>query len=104
MGCALKIFHVSLFVAIIVLPLQQQLENVSSVSSIFVIGQAKLRATPPVQKLAFEIAYLVERADQTPQINPSVLQVDLKQNLLVWPNIATDLTRAPPLLSVRSLS
>jgi hypothetical protein len=104
MGCALKIFHFSLVVAIMMLPLQQQPESVSSVSSIFVIGQAKLRAAPPEQKLTFEIAYLVARADQTPQINPSVLKVDLKQNLLVWPNIANDLTRSPPRVSVQSLS
>jgi hypothetical protein len=30
------------------------------------------------------------------KINLSLLRIDLKQNLLVWPNIAGDLTRSPP--------
>ena len=103
MGCAFirslaafKIFHLLLLVAILTLPLQQQPEGGSSVSSIFVVAQPKVRAALPEQKISFESAFLPDRRDQTPQINPSVLQVDLKQNLLVWPNIASDLTRSPP--------
>lgn len=108
MGCAFvnlsvasKGFYFLLLVAILGLPLQQQPEGMPSVSSIFVVAQAKLRAALPEQKLTFEIASLAGRADQTPQINPAVLRIDLKQNLLVWPNIADDLTRSPPPAAVQ---
>ena len=33
---------------------------------------------------------------QASRVNSSFLGNDLKQNLLVWPNIADDLTRSPP--------
>ena len=33
---------------------------------------------------------------QASRVNSSFLRNDLKQNLLVWPNIADDLTRSPP--------
>jgi hypothetical protein len=86
-----------LLLALIVLLPHRQIESVSGLSSTFLIAQAKLRIVAPVEKLPFEIAFLLERTDQTPQINPSVLRVDLKQNLLVWPNIASDQTRSPPI-------
>jgi hypothetical protein len=108
MGCAFKKSQVTwkgflclFLLAILALPLQQQPEGVPSVSSIFVVAQAKLGAALPEQKLTFEIASLAGRADQTPQINPAVLRIDLKQNLLVWPNIADDLTRSPPPAAVQ---
>jgi hypothetical protein len=34
--------------------------------------------------------------DQVPLSSPSFLRIDYKQNLLVWPVVATDLTRSPP--------
>jgi hypothetical protein len=34
---------------------------------------------------------------QASRVNSSFLRNDLKQNLLVWPNIANDLTRSPPI-------
>jgi hypothetical protein len=33
---------------------------------------------------------------QTSKVKSSFLRNDLKQNLLVWPNVAGDLTRSPP--------
>lgn len=112
MGCAftnlsgaLRAFHFLLaLLAILALPLQQQPEGVSTGSSIFVIAQLKVKAALPEQKLTFEISSRANRPDQTPKINPSLLRIDLKQNLLVWPNIAADLTRSPPLVARHSLS
>jgi hypothetical protein len=100
----LRTFHLALLLAILVLPLQQQPEGVASFSSMLVVGQLKIKAPLPEHKLTFEIASLAHRLDQTPKINPSLLRIDLKQNLLVWPNIASDLTRSPPSAAAQSLS
>jgi hypothetical protein len=103
MGCSLKnspaasrIFPCLLLLAIVALPLQQQSEGVSTFSSTFVVVLLKVKAALPEQKLTFKILSVADRLDQTPKINPSLLRIDLKQNLLVWPNVASDLTRSPP--------
>jgi len=79
----------------VALPLQQP-EGISTFSSIFVVVLLKVKAALPEQKLTFKILSFADRPDQTPRINPSLLRIDFKQNLLVWPNVASDLTRSPP--------
>jgi len=102
MGCSLKnspaasrIFPCLLLLAIVALPLQQP-EGISTFSSIFDVVLLKVKAALPEQKLTFKILSIADRPDQTPTINPSLLRIDFKQNLLVWPNVASDLTRSPP--------
>jgi hypothetical protein len=56
----------------------------------------KPKTVPPQQKDRIEVISVAELRDQTPEIDPSLLRVDFKQNLLVWPNVAGDLTRSPP--------
>jgi hypothetical protein len=111
MGCSLRnspaawrIFPSLLLVAILALPLQQQPEGFSTFSSMFVVVQLKVKAALPEQKVTFKIASVADQPDQTPKINPSLLRIDLKQNLRVWPNVASDLTRSPPFAAVQSLS
>jgi hypothetical protein len=110
MGCSLRnspaawrIFPSLLLVAILALPLQQP-EGFSTFSSMFVVVQLKVKAALPEQKVTFKIASVADQPDQTPKINPSLLRIDLKQNLRVWPNVASDLTRSPPFAAVQSLS
>jgi hypothetical protein len=76
----------------------------STFSSMFVVVQLKVKAALPEQKVTFKIASVADQPDQTPKINPSLLRIDLKQNLRVWPNVASDLTRSPPFAAVQSLS
>jgi hypothetical protein len=104
MGCAFRnlsgarrAFHFLALLAVLALPLPLHPEGVSSDSSVLGVVQSKVKAALPEHKLAFEIFSRANRPDQTPKINPALLRIDLKQNLLVWPNIATDLTRSPPL-------
>lgn len=34
--------------------------------------------------------------DQAPSVHPSLLRFDYKQNLLLWPVLADEITRSPP--------
>ena len=111
MGCSLRnspvawrIFSWLLLLAIVALPLQQQPEGVSTFSSTFVVVLLKVKLALPEQKLTFKTPSVADRPDQMPKIDPSLLRIDLKQNLRVWPNVASDLTRSPPSAAVQSLS
>ena len=46
-----------------------------------------------------ERASLVVLEDQAPPVHPSLLWFDYKQNLLLWPVLAGDITRSPPTIS-----
>jgi hypothetical protein len=83
-----------LLLAILALPFQGAGEGTVLLSSKIVSATLKGKPAPAPFKLG--ILPTVDRADQRPQIHPSLLRTDLKQNLLVWPNIATYLTRSPP--------
>jgi hypothetical protein len=79
------------------LPLQDQHDGLSTSSGIFVEAQVKLQPILPQQKDKIDSISVAHWRDQTPKIDPSLLRIDFKQNLLVWPNIANDLTRSPPI-------
>ena len=94
-----------ILLAIAVLPLQRQYEGLSVSSGILIIAQMKPKIVVPQQKDKIEVLSVAEFRDQSPKIDPSLLRIDFKQNLLVWPNVAGDLTRSPPSpTSVRSFS
>jgi len=80
----------------IVAPLLQHYDELSSSSGIFVVRIMKVKTLLPQQKHRVEIISVADWRDQSPRIDPSLLRIDLKQNLLVWPNIGNDLTRSPP--------
>jgi len=40
--------------------------------------------------------------DQAPSVHPSLLRFDYKQNLLLWPVLAGEITRSPPTILHRS--
>jgi hypothetical protein len=85
-----------LLLAMLALPFQGAGEGTVLLSSKIV--SAKVKAKPAPAPFKFGILPTVDRPDQRPQIHPSLLRMDLNQNLLVWPNIATYLTRSPPAL------
>jgi hypothetical protein len=82
--------------AFLALPLQDQPDGLAISSGIFVAAQVKLKPMLPQPKETVDFASLTHWPEQTPKIDPSLLRIDFKQNLLVWPNIANDLTRSPP--------
>ena len=84
-----------ILLAIVALPLQRY-DDLSVSSGILVISQVKPKTVPAQQKDRIQVISVAELRDQTPEIDPSLLRVDFKQNLLVWPNVAGDLTRSPP--------
>ena len=45
----------------------------------------------------FKLASIEVSEDQASNLHPSLLRVDYKQNLLVWPVVAGGITRSPPL-------
>jgi hypothetical protein len=84
-----------LLLAILSLPLQQPVEGPVLLSS--KITGSHVKAKPaPLASPKLGILFPADRPDQTPNIHPSLLRIDRKQNLLVWPNIARHLTRSPP--------
>jgi hypothetical protein len=86
-----------LLAAILALPFQDAAEGPVLLSSKIVAAKLKVKPAPAPSKPG--VLPSIFRPDQTPKIHPSILRIDLKQNLLVWPNIATHLTRSPPLRS-----
>jgi hypothetical protein len=94
-----------ILLAIAALPLQRQYDGLSVSSGILIIAKVKPKTVVPQQKDKIEVLSVAEFRDQSPKIDRSLLRIDFKQNLLVWPNVAGDLTRSPPSpASVRSFS
>ncbi len=48
----------------------------------------------------FELALIEILEDQTPPLHPLLLWFDYKQNLLLWPVVADEITRSPPTASL----
>ena len=85
-----------ILLAIAALPLQRQYDGLSVSSGILIIAKVKPKTVVPQQKDKIEVLSVAEFRDQSPKIDRSLLRIDFKQNLLVWPNVAGDLTRSPP--------
>jgi hypothetical protein len=81
--------------ALLALPLQFQYDGLSASTGIFSVGQTNLTTLLPQHKARVELAPVADWKNQPPS-NPSFLRIDYKQNLLVWPVVASDLTRSPP--------
>jgi hypothetical protein len=88
---------VVLLLALVALPLQHQADGLT-LPAVVSIAQVKPTTVPPPQigNVGLLSVSVAELRDRTPQIDLSLLRRDFKQNLLVWPNIAGDLTRSPP--------
>jgi hypothetical protein len=91
-------FRMALFLvfAILTLPLQFEPDGFAISTGIFSVKQINLTTILPQQKSRVELASITDAKNQTPKLNPYFLRIDYKQNLLVWPVLAGDLTRSPP--------
>ena len=94
-------FRMALFLvfAIFTLPLQFEPDGVPISTGIFSVKQINLTTVLPQQKSRVELASITDAKNQTPKLNPYFLRIDYKQNLLVWPVLAGDLTRSPPYIA-----
>ena len=77
------------------LPMQQTDALVSTSADAWVAA-AKNRLTPLHHRIDGNVLSGAELRDDSLKIDPAFLRIDFKQNLLVWPNVAGDLTRSPP--------
>ena len=85
-----------LVLAIFALPLQFEPDGVPVSTGIFSVKQINLTTVLQQQKSRIELAALTDPTNQASKLNPYFLRIDYKQNLLVWPVLAGDLTRSPP--------
>jgi hypothetical protein len=88
-----------LVLAIFALPLQFESDGPIS-TGIFSVKQINLTTILPQQKFRVELASITDAKNQSPKLNPYFLRIDYKQNLLVWPVLAGDLTRSPPFIAL----
>jgi hypothetical protein len=88
-----------LVLAIFALPLQIESDGFPISTGIFSVKQINLTTVLPQQKSRVELGSITDAKNQTPKLNPYFLRIDYKQNLLVWPVLAGDLTRSPPYIA-----
>jgi hypothetical protein len=77
------------------LPMQQT-DALVSTSAVAWVATAKIRPTFLHQRVDGDVLSVAELRNHSLKIDPAFLRIDFKQNLLVWPNVAGDLTRSPP--------
>ena len=82
--------------AIFAMPLHFEPDGFPVSTGFFSVKQINLTTVLPQQKSRVELASITDAKNQTPKLNPYFLRIDYKQNLLVWPVLAGDLTRSPP--------
>ena len=90
-----KTFCAMLLLAIVALFLEHRADRLT-VSAVVSIAPVKPSTVSPPQKGVGVLSVAELRDRTTPKIDPTLLRSDFKQNLLVWPNVAGDLTRSPP--------
>ncbi len=86
----------AILLVMIALPMEQQIDRLVSNSGVALLAFAKINPTPPQQRVNVDVLSGAKLRNHTPNIDPAFLRIDFKQNLLVWPNVAGDLTRSPP--------
>ena len=94
-------FKIVLFLvfAIFALSLQFEPDGFPVSTGIFSVKQINLTTVLPQQKSRVELASIADAKNQSPKLKPYFLRIDYKQNLLVWPVVAGDLTRSPPYIA-----
>jgi len=88
-------FFAMLLLAIVALSLEHRPDRFT-ISAVVSIAPVKPNTVSPPQKGGGILSVAELRDRTTPKIDPTLLWSDFKQNLLVWPNVAGDLTRSPP--------
>jgi hypothetical protein len=90
-----RTFFAMLLLAIVALSLEHRPDRFT-ISAFASIALVKPNTVSPPQKGGGILSIAELRDQTTPKIDPTLLRNDFKQNLLVWPNVAGDLTRSPP--------
>jgi hypothetical protein len=94
-GAKAMIFLVAF--AVFALGLAQESDGFSGSASLTAVGKANTTFTRSQQEDKIKLAPPRDWSDQAANFNPSFFRVDYKQNLLLWPVVAGNVTRSPPL-------
>lgn len=82
--------------AVFALPLAHESNGLSGSPSITTVGKVNTTFTRPQQEDKIKLAPPDHWRDQAANFNPCFLKIDYKQNLLIWPVVAGNVTRSPP--------
>ncbi|HXV83492.1 MAG TPA: hypothetical protein VEG60_26845 [Candidatus Binatia bacterium] len=82
--------------AVFALPLAQESDGFSGSTSITTVGKVNTTFIRSQQEDKIKLAPPGNWRDQAANFNPCFFKVDYKQNLLVWPVVAGNVTRSPP--------
>jgi hypothetical protein len=80
------------------LPLQHLYDGISVSASTFSVVKLASKTVLPRHTEHAGFASVAGRKDETLKIPISFFRMDYKQNLLLWPVVAGNVTRSPPLL------
>ena len=86
-----------------VLPLHYPTEVLSGHTAIVSVGKIQLKAIL-LHRNRFAPGSIDDSLGRAATMNLTFLRTDYKQNLLVWPVIAGDLTRSPPAAELPTVS
>ena len=90
-----KAIYGSVLVAIFAL-LFKSLDGRTSLGGIASVDKITSQVFRPQHESRISLFPTKSWRDPVPILNPSLLKVDYKQNLLVWPVVAANVTRSPP--------
>jgi hypothetical protein len=86
---------------LVALPWQYPVDVAFSYPAILSIGKIQLKAGLLHAKHRFALASVDHSLGRAAAMNLNFLRTDYKQNLLVWPIVAGNLTRSPPAGNLR---
>jgi hypothetical protein len=84
---------------VLALPLQHLYDGISAAANIFSLVKVTSKTALPRHTDQVEFASVPGRKYETLNIPTSFFRVDYKQNLLLWPVVAGNITRSPPFLA-----
>lgn len=87
----LSIVSIGIFFAAFVLFFEPPSDNLVDHPSFTALSKIKAKDNRHLER-----ASLVVLEDQASSVHPSLLRFDYKQNLLLWPVLAGEITRSPP--------
>lgn len=97
-----KVVTFLLVFAVLALPLARENDGLLGASNITAAGKVHANLARPQHVGKTKLAPPGEWSDQAANFNPSFFRVDYKQNLLVWPVVAGNVTRSPPFCNLFS--
>jgi len=93
-----RIIAYVLLLTMFFLPFSHSIEGLPSQPGLNILAKVKGKPSKTFKhERRFKLASIEVLEDQASSLHPSLLRVDYKQNLLVWPVVAGGITRSPPL-------